>query len=159
MTKNQKHPLFPAAERLNNMSPTPKLEGLTIIGLAQDSEALHNMLSNLMMSSDQKAELDKVFPGFTDEFDDYADIEPELLAEVLVNTGRLGYLAEFHIPECDNFRFDHGKPVSWAVHNGICLIEHAYADTLDALLDVIEARVKAEFGEMVANSKKKTAKA
>lgn len=85
--------------------------------------------------------------------------EDEGLAQALTEYGYWGLVAEVHVPQCDNFRFDdEGEPRSWSVHPGISTIVHAYGETLNQLMVSIEKQYKQLFKEWVAKEKKKASK-
>ena len=67
--------------------------------------------------------------------------------EALTNKNHYGFLAEFHVAQCDEFEFLPGYelPYHWSTTKHIQYVKYAYADTLSRLLTLIEEQSKACF--------------
>jgi hypothetical protein len=92
--------------------------------------------------------------GWRDEKDLHDIMTTELeeggLSSMLLRNDVTGFIAECHMPECDNFRFQKGKtrPTSWSVHGGICDVFWIYADSIGELVDKLEKETEKRFVEM-----------
>lgn len=110
-------------------------------------------------------DFDEVLSGMTDEefqgcfpeiyqseyYEEYK--EENQLGQALVDYKKFGLLAEVHIPEAYNFKYNNEKLVSWAIHGGVCLIEYVYAESLEELLEQIEKAGDKVFQECLAKAK------
>ena len=118
-----------------------------IAGSFENSE-----LKELLEELDDK-QWKELFPEIfkSEYFEEYKD-EPR---EALINFKKFGLIAEIHIPTCDKFEYKNGKPVSWSIHQGCCLVEYVYAETLEELMNKTEEKAEKVFQEFVKKDKKK----
>lgn len=99
-------------------------------------------------------ELKDLFPELkkVKTFADYREGEEDL--QLLVDHNKFGFVAEVHIPEAYQFRFEKGskKPKWWGVNSAVCKIKYAYAETTDGLLKQIEILAEECFQYDLKNS-------
>lgn len=101
-------------------------------------------------------EFEEEFP-FLPEIDDEDDFFSfgDGLKEGLTDNSKLGFVAEIHIPICDNFRFDEkGQIKGYTPHMGRCRVDFAYGETPDELLQVIQTKAETIFQEFVDKARK-----
>ena len=126
-----------------------KINRLVWIAAGQENRTLSDMLED-MADSDA---LHKVFPEISESevFVDYAGDHFSMMVEY----GKLGFLAEVFLPLLDSFGFDEsGRPTSCSYSNGVGVLEYAYAETTDELLSKIEQLSEEHYNESVKNARK-----
>lgn len=137
-----------ASERFEQ-SHFRKIDKLFWIAGAMDSYDLNSYLSEI-----DDRDMKRILPDIYSD-SRYRDAqESESLLDLFNGHNKLGLIAEVHIPTASNFSFKNGRPSSWRTNNGICRIEHVYAETLDGLLSEIEKLCQSVFNEQVAKWKK-----
>lgn len=98
-------------------------------------------------------DIEQCFPEvYADEyFNDY--FNENGLYQLIWQYEKFGLLAEVHVPEPRNIRFDKsGKPTSWST-GGISTMVYVYAETLEELMQKIEVAVNDEFQYQVKKAK------
>lgn len=128
---------------MNNIEAVDRFDqtsGVKIAKLFWIAGSLENSDLNEMLEEMEDDDFKKCFPEIfnSNNYEEYHN-EGEFI-QALINFNKFGLLAEIHLPECKNFKFENGKdhPVSWNVHKGICRIEYCYAETLEDLMSEIE---------------------
>ncbi|MBV5316107.1 MAG: hypothetical protein JZU47_22600 [Prolixibacteraceae bacterium] len=97
----------------------------------------------------------KLFPEIfkSQYFEEYK----EDIFEAVCDFELFGFLAEIHIPICDNFKFDSNGEISgYQHHPGHCRIEYVYAETPAALISKIEKESNRLFKEFARIHKTKS---
>lgn len=145
------------AERIQGMQVTPAVNKLIWIGAQSHSDELDEICNDLVNHGDVGNSLRRMFPGLEEDFEDIEHWDDgDQLKYALLDTQRLGFLAEVNIPECDQFKFDaQGDPKSWRVAGVVSRVEYAYAETPTGLVDAIEERVNSVFQDYVTKAKNK----
>jgi hypothetical protein len=130
-----------------------RIEKLFWIACSYGSDELEDLLKELSV-----IEVRECFPDlmdddsddfFTEDEDGDLDENGEIDADFLFDNDKLGFFAQVYIPKCHNFSFKDGKPASWRISTGHCIIAYCYGDTLNELVEAIERRAKAEFDDYV----------
>lgn len=140
-----------AVERLGQ-SHNARIEKLFWIASQMEESDLKDFLEYLT-----DKEWKELFPEIKQDkyFKEYLDNEDYL--QLLCDYDKFGLLAEINIPECDNFQYKNGKPVSWSVHSGCCRIIYAYGETLEELVQQIEKKSQKMFKKYLEKDKHTTA--
>ena len=87
-------------------------------------------------------------------------IEDNSFSDLFYDKGLYGFLAEVHLPECNNFRFnDACRPIYWSVNKGISQVNLVYAETIEDLQQEILKAWDRHFLQCQENEKNKKKKA
>ena len=139
---------FEAVERFDQAHGA-KIERLFWIAGSMGNSDFKDLIEDM-----EDKDWQKLFPEIhkSEYFQEYLDDDEALQA--LVDFRKFGLIAEIHLPECDNFRYEDDKPVSWSVHGGICRIEYVYAETLEDLMSEVEKASEKVFQEYLNKDRK-----
>lgn len=151
------NPLYPINQRLGKLRPHVTVPKMCLLVMQGDSSECIELLDDLLSCRDQQRAIEETFPGLSEEgYDLTGEWDGENLIAVLAKSERLGYLAELHVPECTNFKFDKdGEPLRWQVHGGISSVVYVYGNTLEELMEAMERAVAKEFARFVKKARKK----
>ena len=128
-----------------------------IIWIAANIES--NQLEDIVSDMDE-SDFTRCFPWITisePKFKDHFD-DKKRLCGLIIDHDKYGLLAAVDFPQCDNFVFKNGKPISWSCNPGICRIGYVYAEDREGLLKEIEKYADEIFIEYQIEFKKKNSK-
>lgn len=128
-----------------------RIEKLYWIAVQLNSEEFEALLEEMTLE-----DWERIFPEIynSKNFDEFLD-SGENPSELLIDFNKLGLIAEIHLPECTNFKFENNKPVAWSLRGAVCRIEYCYAETLKGLITEIEKVSKKVFEEYISIFKQK----
>lgn len=134
-------------EQLNDVEV--KIDKLFWIALSEDNSDLKDLLENIPEKDwailIPEVYNDKQFKVFFKE---------DELIDLLKDKDKFGFIAEIHVPVCDNFSFIKGKPTSWSSSFGRCQVRYAYGEDRASLFDSIRLQVDAAFAYFVEKAKR-----
>lgn len=84
----------------------------------------------------------------------YMEDDEEGVVQLLLDHDKLGFVAEVHLPKCENFTYRNNEPVSCSLNYSISRPICVYGETRDELMIEIEKISKLIFDESVARDRK-----
>lgn len=124
------------------------IDELHWIAASPESSDLKSLIEEI-----DEDDLLKLFPRIAScsSYDDYSTT-----VDFLIEENYTGLVARVYVPEIRNIDYGKdGQPKAWGVFRGISRIAYAYGETLEELMQQVEARADEIFAEYIAEDKKK----